>query len=252
MTVTEPIVFDRIADRYDETRGGEPRGAVIAADVAPWLMAGTVLEVAVGTGVVATALTAAGHPTLGIDLSPEMIARARVRLGPRVAIGDARTLPVGDSTVDNVLFVWALHLVGDIGAALREAARVVRPGGRVVVVYGNASEVRRDIDEAMGTLRECAQAPDTPEAVQAAAAAAGLRPVYDGYTTPRPFRTSPTREADLIEQKSWSRLWQLSEAEFAELTAPVIAALRALPDPDHARILSSRNHLVVLSGGEHL
>ncbi len=58
--------FDRIADQYDENRGGAVRGERIAADLVSWLAAGGVLEVGVGTGIVAAALRARGVPVHGL------------------------------------------------------------------------------------------------------------------------------------------------------------------------------------------
>src|SRR5687768_8365818 len=114
------VSFDRIADRYDETRGGDKRGRELSGEVARWLVPGPALEVGVGTGLVAAGLTARGVPVTGVDLSPAMLARARARLGATVAVGDAMALPVASGSVANVYFVWVLHLVGDVPATIAE------------------------------------------------------------------------------------------------------------------------------------
>ena len=77
------LSFDRIADRYDESRGGTARGERVAADLVPWLAPGRVLEVGVGTGIVAAALAARGLPVYGVDLSQAMLRRAVDRVGSR-------------------------------------------------------------------------------------------------------------------------------------------------------------------------
>ncbi|MFC7483181.1 class I SAM-dependent methyltransferase [Luedemannella flava] len=146
------VSFDPIADRYDETRGGEARGEGVADDLVPWLPEGRVLEVGVGTGVVAKALRARGLNVVGVDLSPQMARRAVGRLGPRVTLGDAHALPVADASVDAVVMVWVLHLVGGIEGALAEAARVLRPGGRVVAVHDAPTATATDIDGAFTKL----------------------------------------------------------------------------------------------------
>jgi SAM-dependent methyltransferase len=128
------IAFDRMAARYDETRGGLERGELLAGHLAPHLRPGPVLEVGVGTGVIALALGRHGHPVVGVDLSPPMLERARDRLGPRVALADAHDLPVPDGAVPNVVIVWVLHLVPDITALLAEAGRVTAAGGRIGVI----------------------------------------------------------------------------------------------------------------------
>src|SRR4051812_8532236 len=108
------VSFDRIADRYDETRGGEVRGRGHADALAPWVLPdGPLLEVGVGTGVVAAALHGRGISVAGVDLSLAMLRRARDRLGARVVAGDALRLPVRTGAVATVCFVHVLHLVGD-------------------------------------------------------------------------------------------------------------------------------------------
>ena len=88
------LSFEPIADRYDATRGGEQRGQRTAANLAPLLdPAAPVLEVGIGTGIVALALRQLGFTVVGVDLSPAMAQRARRRLGPVVAVADAAQLP---------------------------------------------------------------------------------------------------------------------------------------------------------------
>ena len=80
------ISFDRIADRYDETRGGERRAQHVAAEIDPYLRdARRVLELGVGTGIVAAAMGRLGRTVVGVDISAEMLSRAHARLGSRVA-----------------------------------------------------------------------------------------------------------------------------------------------------------------------
>ena len=139
------IDFDRIADRYDESRGGTVRGDRFAADLIPWLVHGLVLEVGVGTGIVAAALRAHGVAVIGLDLSEEMLRQAVARLGFAVVRGDARTLPFASGSVDNVLFVAALHAIGDVRGAVAEAARVLRPGGRLLAAHDAPRREPNDI-----------------------------------------------------------------------------------------------------------
>jgi ubiquinone/menaquinone biosynthesis C-methylase UbiE len=87
-SVTE---FDQLAEHYDETRGGEHRGDEYAADIDAQLPLGEgpILEIGVGTGVVALGLCRRGRDVFGLDLSAPMLARARLRLGPVVVRSDA-------------------------------------------------------------------------------------------------------------------------------------------------------------------
>jgi len=99
---------------------------------------GAVLEVGIGTG-----RSLAGYPAevrlTGIDISAGMLDHARARaveLGREMTlvVGDAEHLDLADASFDTVVFCLALCSIPDDRAAVREAYRVVRPGGRVVLV----------------------------------------------------------------------------------------------------------------------
>ena len=94
---------------------------------------GHVLDVATGTGLVAVELLRRGFAVTGVDQSSEMLARARRRFGDQVELVEARaeSLPFDDAAFDHLTFTYLLRYVENPGAALRELARVVRPGGVV-------------------------------------------------------------------------------------------------------------------------
>jgi ubiquinone/menaquinone biosynthesis C-methylase UbiE/DNA-binding HxlR family transcriptional regulator len=77
---------------------------------------------------------------LGIDLSPAMLAYARVKLergeGSRTQVrqGDIYDLPLADRSADGVVMHQVLHFLADPQGAVREAARVLAPGGRLLIV----------------------------------------------------------------------------------------------------------------------
>jgi SAM-dependent methyltransferase len=248
-----PVSFDRIADRYDQTRGGAGRGVLVAADLDPWLVPGAVLEVAVGTGVVASALSDAGHPVFGIDISPEMLRYAHERLGPRVLLGDARQLPIADSSVDNAIFVMALHLVGDVRAALHEAARVVRPGGRIAAVHGamRGGEGGEGTDIAKATdMLDRVRPPSPPDGVDEVLLAAreiGLAQIHAGWTSPYPHDRTPREVAAEVESRTWSYLWDVPDTTWQEFVVPTIEALRALPDQDRVRSWPRQHRLTAFA-----
>src|SRR5881398_3000505 len=101
------VSFDRIADRYEASRGGAERGALQAEALLPWLPAssGPVVEVGVGTGAVASGLRERGVDVIGVDLSVPMLERAAQRLRGRVAAGDALSLPLRSGSASAVYFV---------------------------------------------------------------------------------------------------------------------------------------------------
>lgn len=103
-------------------------------------VAGRVLDLGIGTGLNLPHY-APGVRVVGVDPSERMLEVARRRgRGPGVAahvellVGDAQHLPLGDATMDAVVSTYTLCTVPDQHAAARELARVLRPGGRAVLV----------------------------------------------------------------------------------------------------------------------
>lgn len=101
----------------------------------------SVLDLGTGTGAVAARAASAVGPdgdVLAVDISPEMLALAHRRMerpgvaAYRVAEGGAERIPSADASFDVVLASLSLMYVVDRGAAAREIARVMRPGGRLV------------------------------------------------------------------------------------------------------------------------
>jgi len=92
-----------------------------------------VLDVATGTGAVASELLRRGCAVVGLDQSLGMLAVARERLGDGVELleGSAESLPFEDGAFDALTFTYLLRYVDEPGDVLRELARVVRPGGTI-------------------------------------------------------------------------------------------------------------------------
>jgi len=131
--------FDRIARRYDLVNNvvsaGQARGwrkATVAA-VAP-RPGMKVLDLAGGTGSSAGPLAALGAQVTVCDISPGMLEVGRSRY-PEIEFvhGDALALPFEGESFEVATISFGLRNVSDAGAALRELARVVRPGGRLVI-----------------------------------------------------------------------------------------------------------------------
>jgi SAM-dependent methyltransferase len=99
----------------------------------------TIVDAPCGSGVAFRPLRPdQGVRYLGFDLSPEMLRRARRRADRagldqvELAEADAESLPLVDGSVDLYLSYFGLHCLPDPAAALREAARCLRPGGQLV------------------------------------------------------------------------------------------------------------------------
>lgn len=235
--------FDDLAEHYDLTRGGEGRGDEYAADIDTHLPAGdgTILEIGVGTGVVALGLRRRGRAVVGVDISAPMLERAHGRLGSCVVLGDAMALPVATAAVAHAVSVWVVHAVPDPVRLFKEAVRVIGPGGRYVVCAtqkpapGDAvgriiSNMGVRVDERRGAVRPRAV---TSEETLEWAATAGL--VGTVHFVERQWRSSPDDELLAIEHRQWPALRQLDEAAVEDVTRPAIDALRALPATDFIR-----------------
>ena len=125
------LSFDPIADRYDATRGGAPRGRYVAELLVPWLPAdGVVSEIGVGTALVAAAVAERGITVVGVDISAGMLARAAERHAGWLTQADAAALPFADGSLAATPRVF--HVVGDPGGCWRRArgAGARRPGRR--------------------------------------------------------------------------------------------------------------------------
>ncbi|RAK31831.1 demethylmenaquinone methyltransferase [Actinoplanes lutulentus] len=132
-------MFDGVASRYDLTNTvlsfGQDRGWRRATRAALALRPGErVLDVGAGTGVSTEELSLSGAFAVGADLSVGMLRAGRAtRPDVPLLAGDALRLPFADATFDAVTISFALRNVVDTTAALREFARITRPGGRLVV-----------------------------------------------------------------------------------------------------------------------
>jgi SAM-dependent methyltransferase len=97
------------------------------------LPSGRALDAACGTGRL-TAYLAERHEVTGVDASAVMLARAREKLpGVEFVEGELSTLPLPDAGFDSAICALALSHLRDLGRPIAELARVVVPGGRVVI-----------------------------------------------------------------------------------------------------------------------
>jgi demethylmenaquinone methyltransferase/2-methoxy-6-polyprenyl-1,4-benzoquinol methylase len=135
-------MFARIARRYDALnrllsagidrrwrralvrRMGDVRGCVL-------------LDSCCGTGDLALALERAGARVVGVDFTPEMLVLARRKGAQRrtaFVAGDALRLPLADASTDGAAIAFGIRNVADRVRGMQELARVVRPGGSVILL----------------------------------------------------------------------------------------------------------------------
>jgi len=133
-------MFDRIAGVYDVmnsvmTAGLHHRWRERAADLARVGPGSRALDVATGTGDLAVALAERGAEVVGSDFSEGMLERARRKSAAvRWEQANALDLPYADGQFDAATVGFGARNFSDLERGLAEMARVVRPGGRVVVL----------------------------------------------------------------------------------------------------------------------
>lgn len=136
-------MFDRIARRYDLLNrvlslGLDQRWRRLTMRALDLRPGQRVLDLATGTGDLAIAILRGcpGVEVVGLDPSAAMLARAREKQGARgaLALGVAEDLPFADGAFDALTIAFGLRNVPDRERALREMARVIRPGGVVAIL----------------------------------------------------------------------------------------------------------------------
>lgn len=138
---------------------------------------GTVLDVGCGGGLVTLPLARAGRRVIGVDISRQACDHAR-RNGLQAMVGSAGDLPLADAAVDVVVMVELFPQCSAalVALALREAARVLSAGGRLVIAWANR---KAWVHRAAVPIPSQRHPPSTlihhpPSRVRAAAARAGL------------------------------------------------------------------------------
>jgi ubiquinone/menaquinone biosynthesis C-methylase UbiE len=139
--------YDRLAGQYDAAMDRIERW--LLGDWRAWAAhqaVGRTLEIAIGTGRTLPSYRP-GIVLIGIDVSLGMlrVAQRRARAYGRpvtLLCADAQALPLRDASVDTVLSILSLCTIPDDQQALREAYRVLRPGGRLILVEHVRSDRR--------------------------------------------------------------------------------------------------------------
>ncbi|MDV3293863.1 MAG: class I SAM-dependent methyltransferase [Nitrososphaerales archaeon] len=121
--------FDRVADIYDATRSLRPDVMSKLVDqLVVFIGRSSVVDFGVGTGRFAAPLAKAGVVVLGLDVSRDMIVRARDKGAGDLVLAASESVPFVAKSFDYVLAVHFIHLVNDWKATLEEMARVSRKG----------------------------------------------------------------------------------------------------------------------------
>jgi SAM-dependent methyltransferase len=251
-----------VADRYAGVAEGWATAASrvygpLARDLVsavPRPLAGAaVLDAGAGTGLVSVALRAAGARPVALDLSLDMLRWHRAERPPAV-VAEVGRVPLRSDVVDAVLAAFVLNHLPDPEPALREFARVTRPGGPVLAtVFANSSRssARDRIDEV--AVAHGFRRPDwyqelkevwaprlgTAAAMAAAGRAAGLIAVRAAEYA---VDTGLDRAVDLVDYRlsqAHVRDWVagLTPEDRAALRAAAVAAVEPIMEPYRPRVV---------------
>jgi SAM-dependent methyltransferase len=205
--------------------------------------AGTrLLDAGCGAGLLALLGSLRGAQVTALDASPGMVAVARQRLASAdVREGDLESLPFNDASFDAVAAVNSVFYAADMGGAMRELARVARPGGRVVITAWGPPEKCQFLTAVMPALGPLLPPPppgaspphpgalSEPGALAALLKQAGLRVVDEGEVAcPFVFPNSAT---------SWrgNASAGVNQAAIAHSGEAAVRAVYANADSAHAR-----------------
>lgn len=149
-----PVSYDQAVPYYDLTRGypdGVPeqiRAVIIKHTGAD--KSSRFLELAIGTGLLGVPFIQAGYDYHGVDISPQMMAQIQQKLGhpsnsPKLVQANLmQPLPFPDASFDVVNAIRVFHLLDDVPYAIREAMRVLRSNGYLLIARDASPNTAED------------------------------------------------------------------------------------------------------------
>jgi len=222
----ETISFDRAAEFYDATRdvGDAATTDTIEHLASSFAGRGRVLEIGVGTGVLALPLAARGFDVVGIDVSTAMLAKLRQKASTdervHLAEGDARRLPFREGTFGGAYLRHVFHLIPNWELAAAELCRVVGDGV-IMVDLGRRTPAFTELWSAMSpALGREAEPPglvparDGERSLDEAFAECGATPDGDAVFS-YPETETIDDILDQMQRRSPSFTWNVSDEALA-------------------------------------
>lgn len=217
------VSFDRAADYYDETRGIPPTDTDATANcfvaAGELSAASRLLEIGIGTGRIALPLAPHVRQIAGVDISRAMMNRLRAKqtgqpIDPVEA--SAVQLPFAVGRFDAVVAVHVFHLIADWRGVLRELARALKPGGRLLHGWNNRVGLFPDDLYSRASSRgETASVGVGWKERDSFLDGAGWRRVGDDQTHPFTIQQTPQAVIDQVAGRRWSHQWAMSDDEVA-------------------------------------
>ena len=219
------LSFGSAAAAYERGRPSYPPEAI------DWLLpagASKVLDLGAGTGKLTTRLVERGLDVVAVDPSPDMLEVLSASLPNTLALeGTAEEIPLEDNSVDAVLVAQAWHWV-DPERAIPEVARVLRPGGRLGLVWNTR-------DERLGWVRELGEIIGSD----------GDRGRFD-VTLPAPFNAPQRHQVEWTNYLTPQALIDLVASRSYCITSPTEVRTRTL---DQVRELLATHPALANSNG---
>jgi SAM-dependent methyltransferase len=188
------------AERFHHHLRDKPLDRAMLSGFAGLVGTGVVVDIGCGTGATTAMLHDFGLDVVGIDLSPNMIAEAR-RLNPglRFDVGSMTALDVEDASVEAVCAWYSIIHVPDdsLPQVFSEFARVLRPGGRLLLAF-QVGEEPRELDQAFGERVGLTFYRRRPQRVAELLNQAGLKPYAQMVREPDDDGLESTPQAYLI------------------------------------------------------
>ena len=233
-------MYDPVAEIYERGRTGWP------AAVAEGIAGETVLDLAAGTGKLTRVLAERFPHVIAVEpLAAMQEVGARIVPGAEWLDGTAEALPLPDASVDAAFVADAFHWF-DAAAAARELARVIRPGGTLVIVFavfdgGFEPDLSEEAVDAVRTVSRRTGRTGAPK-VESGEWRAGFGGAPFGELEERklPFEHVTDREGVISYYLSMSTVAARPQSERDDLAATL---RELLPDTEHrvrVRVLSYR------------
>jgi len=216
--------FASVADAYERGRPEYPLDAV------RWLTgeeAADAVDLGAGTGKLTRGLVALGHRVTAVEPLPEMLEQLRRKVPSATAVtGSAEAIPLPDASVDVVVCAQAFHWF-DHPVALQEIARVLRPGGRLALVWNTRDDRDGWVSELSDVIigRETVQDGDVVEPV----ASSRLFGPVEAATFFHRQRLDRASLRDLVLSRSYCAVLPAAERELVLARVDALYAEHAAP-----------------------